>query len=247
MTLEHGYANARFSKLPSSAQTARARTDHRNLWRIGSRCWQGLRTARRPLMIGNGALVVANGSSALDGSKVASSLAQRWAYTTRELREGIGKSQSFCRFIPQTAIHQIVPFGNKVVQRAARRTSLTEAVASLAKCHTAHHATACLNLLLLFRKRQGEFLEVFDGLQRLAFTMSNAIVLEICSCFAHYWRPFPTISYASSSASSWLLPSASAAATISKTRSYSTGITFTKCCFMASKRYSILMPRGLCV
>ena len=247
MALKYGYANARFGQLPSSSQATGARTNHRNLRRTRRRFRQGLRTARCPLMIGNGALVVTDGGRALDGGKVASSLAQRRAYTARELRERIGERQSFGRFVPQTAIHQIIPFRNKVVQRAARRARLAETVASLAKRHTAHHATARLDLLLLFGKWQGEFLEVFNGLQRRTFTMSNAIVLEICSCFAHYWRPFPTISYASSSASSWLLPSASAAATICRTRSYSTGITFTKCCFIASKRYSILMPRGLCV
>ena len=165
-------------------------------------------------MVGDGALVVADGGCALDGGKVAGSLAQSRAHTAGELGERVGKRQALCRFAPQAAVHQVVPLGNQVVQRAARRASLAEGIAGLAECHAAHHAAASLNLLLLVGQRNGELVEVLHGVCRAALAVGNTIMLEVCSCLTHYLTPLPTISYARSSASSWLLPSASAWATI---------------------------------
>ena len=214
MTLEQGHLTAQLNQLPCSAQAAGARADDGNLRRISRRLTQRLGAASCPLVVGDGALVVADGGCSLDGSKVAGSLAKRWAHTAGEFGERVGKRQALCRLVPKAAVHQVVPLGNQVVQRAARRTCLTERIASLAERHTAHHAAAGLDLLLLIGQRNGELIEVLHGIGRAALAVSNAIMLEVCSCLTHYLTPLPTISYARSSASSWLLPSALAWATI---------------------------------
>ena len=72
-----------------------------------------------------------------------------------ELRKVIGGVQLPNRFLPAPAIHQIVPVGNQIVDRAAR----------LAERHAAIHAARALLLERLLGKIEIDFEPVVDPLR----------------------------------------------------------------------------------
>ncbi len=136
------------------------------------------RTTVCPFPIGNGALVVVDGRGFVaHPAKVARSLAKGRAHTTRELRQGRGQRQPLGSLGPSSAIHELVPLRDEVVERtpwasAAKRT------AHLTKHNPAHHAAARLSALGIFIEVHIELVVVVNALAHRAQRMRLAIPLR---------------------------------------------------------------------
>ena len=173
-------------ELPCGSKPRRPRSHHGNPRRIlGSRL-KPVRTTVRPFPIGNGAFVVVDGRGLVaHPAKVARSLAKGRAHTARELRQRRGKRETLGGLGPSSAIHELVPLRDEVVERAAARASAAKRTAHLAKRNPAHHAAARLSALGIFIEVHIELVVVANALAHRAQRMCLAIPLKKCSRLPH--------------------------------------------------------------
>ena len=188
-------------------------------------------------MVANRALVVMDRRGlAIDRAQVACGLAQRRAHATRELGHGRGERQALGSLIPAAAVHQLIPLGNQVVQWAAARACLAKARAHLTKRHTAHHAATRLGTARVVVELHVQRIEIAAALLHGAKLVGHAIDIKKSTGLTHgTYASFLVEATELAVACACVLPTASAAATIASTRSYSVGMTFTKCLLIVSK------------
>ena len=185
MALDHGHASTAARELPGADEAGRTGAHHGHARRVRSRGSEASRAAVRPLPIADGALVVVNRLGLVRAAQVAGRLAQRRTHAARELGHGRGQRQTFGRLLPLTAIDEVVPLGNEVVQGAATWACLAKRDARLAEGHAAHHAAARLHLLLLGREQLVELVVVARTLGHVTKPMGLPAVLEKRSWLAH--------------------------------------------------------------
>ena len=107
----------------------------------------------------------------------ARAFARRRAHASGELGEVVGLVQPIQRFAPVAAIHQIVPFRNQVVDRAA--------VGRLTERHAAIHAARPLRCQVLRVVSGVDLLEIEQPLRRVAVRLGLAREFLEPRGFAH--------------------------------------------------------------
>ncbi len=123
--------------------------------------------------------------NALDADRVvvdvqgAGFLAGRRADAAGELREVVGGMQHLAGTLPLAAIHQVVPVGNQVIDRA---TLVAEGYAAI-------HAARTLGGQRLITQGNDEFLEVLDALFHRCIATILARELHEARRLAHYLPP----------------------------------------------------------
>ena len=186
IALKHRHTGAATRKLPCSHQPSRSRTNHRDRGRILPRRLKAARTAVGPLMVANRALVIVNRRGlAVDRTQVARGLAQRRTHAARKLGHGRGERQALGRLVPAAAVHQLVPLGNQVMQRAAARACLAKARAHLAKRHTAHHAAARLGATRIVVELHVQRIKIMAALLHGAKLVGHAIDIKKSTGLTH--------------------------------------------------------------
>src|SRR5690606_2762969 len=103
----------------------------------------GLNPTHLKALVDDRALDVLDRHRRLDDAQHARAFARRGAYAARELGEVVRQVQTVQGFAPAAAVHQIVPLGNQVIDRAAGVT--------LAVGHAAIHATRALLAQMFLR------------------------------------------------------------------------------------------------
>src|SRR5439155_24566001 len=73
-----------------------------------------------PSFVDDGALDCFYGYGRGIDAENAGALAWGWANAPRELGEIVGLMQPFERFLPQPAVHKVIPFGDQVTNRTTR-------------------------------------------------------------------------------------------------------------------------------
>ena len=95
----------------------------------------------------------------------ARTFARRRADPAGEFGKIVGLMQPLQRFLPETAIDQIVPLGNQIIDRAARGHAADQ-LAGMAKRNAAIHAARALLAQLRFGKMLVKLVPIFHPLQR---------------------------------------------------------------------------------
>ena len=186
IALNHTHASTTARKLPCRRQTGRTGANHRYEWGILVRRLKATRTARRPLVVGDGTLVIVNGRGlTVHRTQVTGGLAKRWAHAARKLRQRACERQALRGLFPAPAIHQLIPLRDKVMQRAARWARLAKRGAHLAKRHAAHHAAARLDATRIVIQLNIQLIKIAHALVHRTQRMGRAIMLKKRSWLTH--------------------------------------------------------------
>ncbi len=137
-------------ELSGAGQARWARANHGDLL-AGSRLWWiGSDPVMLPTMIDDRALDVLDRDWRLMNAAAASAFAWSWANSASELREVVRQMQAIQGFSPTSAIDEVIPFGDQVVDRATRSHALQKTT-GMAKRNTTIHAARALLLESFFR------------------------------------------------------------------------------------------------
>src|SRR5262245_31179620 len=90
------------------------------------------------------------------------------------------------RLAPEAAINEVVPFGNEIIDRAARSHAVKQR-AGMAKGHPAVHAASALLLELLFIAMLMELMPIPNARARRPSHRQLAAKLHKSGWFAHGW------------------------------------------------------------
>src|SRR5215467_6398218 len=105
------------------------------------------------------ALDVLNGHRRVRNPQDTGPFTGRWTYSPGELREIIGLMQTFEGLTPEATVHQIVPFRDQIIDRAARGHA-TEQRTGMAEWNATVHAAASLLLQLEHREMLMELVPI---------------------------------------------------------------------------------------
>jgi hypothetical protein len=108
----------------------------------------------------------------------------RGTHAAGELREIVGQVQPIERLVPQAAVHQVVPLGNQVVDRATGGHAADE-LAGLAERYAAIHAARALLAQMPLFHVMVELAPVAHTLRRRAIDRQLAQVLDEAGRFTH--------------------------------------------------------------
>ena len=129
--------------------------------------------------VDDGLFDLLDGHRRLIDTQHARGFARRGADAAGEFREVIGGVQHAHRVLPTAAIHQVVPIGNDVSERAA----------GMAEWHAAIHAARALRLHALFGERIINLEPILDTQRRVATRRQFARVLHEPGNFTHESPP----------------------------------------------------------
>ena len=116
----------------------------------------------------------------------AGAFAGRRTNATGKLGKVIGLVQPLQCLAPQTAVDQVIPLGNQVVDWTARAfVTLANHVAEMAERDAAVHAARALLLQLRLGEMLVEFIPVVDPFQRVAVGRKLAFVFDKAGGFTH--------------------------------------------------------------
>ena len=170
-------------------QPGGAGAHHRNLFAGVHRRGNRPHRAAGVAVFDDGVLVFPHGHRRPGGHAAgAGGFAQGRAYAAGEFRESVGGHQALQRQLPPSLVHQVVPFGNQVVQRAAAGHPADHHTA-LAERHAAVHAAGALGLLLFQRQRQVKFVKILDALFRRPLRAGLPGDLHKSGHFTHFGPP----------------------------------------------------------
>ena len=154
-------------KLGSGGKASRTRTDDGDFLAGAFRGWLGNDPAVFPTLIDDRDLDVLDRHGGLVDTEHAGAFARGRADAPRELREVVGLMEAFQRFAPKTAVDEIVPLRNQVVDRAAAGHP-TDELTRMAERDAAIHATGALLLEFFIRVVVVNFLPISDAGERIA-------------------------------------------------------------------------------
>lgn len=165
IAFEDSHACTATGELPGACEARGTRPDDADARSVVPGGLEALRPAVLPHPVGDEALVVMDGGGlAVDRPQVAGGLAKRRAHAARELGQRRGQCQALCRLVHPSAVHEVVPLGNQVVQGTAARARVPEGDARLAERHAAHHAAARLGAATLIIEFDVQGVEVANAL-----------------------------------------------------------------------------------
>src|SRR5262249_41501816 len=116
-------------------------------------------------VVGDGALDVLDRDRRIVHAEHARTFARSRAHAAGEVREVVRLVQPIQRFLPETAINEVVPFRNEVVDRTAARHAADKRT-GMAKRNTAIHTARALITEVTFRHMEVKFLPVSDTFLR---------------------------------------------------------------------------------
>ena len=140
---EYGSPVASSIQLSGSTKPRRAGSDHGNFFAGAELGRFGQNPALFPAFVNNGALDGLDADRGCVDAKDARALTRSRTDATRELGKIIGLMQTIERFFPQTAIYQVIPFRNQIMNRATR-SHPTEKRSRVAKRNPTIHAPRAL-------------------------------------------------------------------------------------------------------
>ncbi len=160
--LEHGDVMASLVQLRGSRQSRRAGTDDGDGFAGALLGRFGGDPAVFPAAINDGDLDVLDRDGGIVQAEHTGTFAWRRADATGELGKIIRLMQAFKRFLPQTAINEVVPFGNEIVDGAAAGHA-ADKLAGVAEGNATIHAACALLLEVGLRQVEMKLLPVRDA------------------------------------------------------------------------------------
>src|SRR5262249_34655669 len=161
-SLEYRDGVASSIQLCGSREAGRSRTDDGGLLAGAPGGRFRLNPALVKTLVDDGALDALDRDGRCIDAEYTRSLARRRANAAGELRKVVRLVQPLQGIAPQSAIDQVIPFRDEVVDRAARRHAADQ-VAGVAKRHTAIHAARALVTEQLLVGVAVEFAPVHDA------------------------------------------------------------------------------------
>ena len=181
---EHRDGVSSLVELGGSAQSSRAGTDDGDLFPGAFSRSLGSYPTFLPTFINDRDFDVLDGDRRPADADGAGTLAWSGTDTTRKLGEVVGLVQTLKSFFPQTAIDQIIPFRDEVVDRTTAGHAADER-AGMAKRNTAVHAPRTLFLELCLGQVVMYFLPVAKTRDRIAVGRKFALVIDEAGWFSH--------------------------------------------------------------
>src|SRR5579871_358138 len=136
-------------ELGSAGQAGRSRADNRDLFAGALSGRLRNDPALVKCLIDDGTFDALDRDGRLDDAQHTRALTGSRAYPAGELGKVVGLVQPFEGFFPQTAVNQVVPLGDQVVDRTAARHPFNQG-AGVAERHAAIHAAGALSAQLFF-------------------------------------------------------------------------------------------------
>ena len=165
MSFKYRYQMASFIQLIRNCQSAWATADNRYLF-TGSDLWWVRCCISFFICIFNDGIFIFLGCYRISVKSARTCIfAKCRADAGGKFREVICLFQSVICLLPVSGVYQIVPFRNKVMQRASA-CHTAQIHACLTERYTAFHTSCTLQLLFFFRKVRMEFIKMFDSLFR---------------------------------------------------------------------------------
>ncbi len=164
-TLEHRHRVTCTIQLLSRCKTGRTRTDDRHLLTRTSLRRLGDNPAFLKASLDDGVLNVLDRDGWRIDAEHARPFAGRRTHTPGELGEVIGLVQAIECFAPKSAIDEIVPLGDQIVDGAACRAT-TDHLTGVTKRHAAVHATSRLITQTTIIEMMVKLAPIFDSLDR---------------------------------------------------------------------------------
>ena len=137
-----------------------------------------------PTAVSDGGLDVLDRDGGVVDAEHAGTFARRGTNAAGELREVVRLVQTVEGFFPETAIDEVVPLGDKVVDRATAGHA-ADKFAGMAEWHAAVHAARALIAEFLLLHVNVEFLPVLRAFERRAVDGKFAEVFDEAGWFAH--------------------------------------------------------------
>ena len=182
--LENGDQMPGAVALGGGTQTSGTGTDHGHFFpgaRMGRFCFD---PAFVPSLVNDGAFYVMDRDGRSADAEDAGTFARRRADTTGEVGEIVGLMEAVERFLPQAAIHQIVPFRDQVIDGTTRSHAADER-AGVAEGNAAVHAAGALLTELGFLQRLVKFMPVLDAHHGGAIQRQFAKIFQVSGWFTH--------------------------------------------------------------
>ena len=135
-------------------------------------------------MFNNRVLYVLDGDRKLNNAEHAGTFAWSRTDPSCKLWKIIGFHQPVISFMPETFINVVIPFRNKIVNRATA-CHAAQHKAGMTVRRTAIHTASTLFLQISFRHLLMELLPIFYSLQRCPVCRQRSLVLHKTFNFAH--------------------------------------------------------------
>jgi len=161
---ENGYEMAGLVQLRGGAQSGGAGADDGDFLAGAGLGWFRIDPAIFPTVIGDADLDVLDGDRRVVHAEHAGAFARGGADAAGEVREVVRLVETFERFLPETAVNEVVPLGNQVVDGATAGHAADER-AGMAEGNAAIHAPGALLFEVGIRHVKVEFLPVVDTLR----------------------------------------------------------------------------------
>jgi hypothetical protein len=173
-------------QLLRTRQTGRTGADHGHALAGLVRGRQWLDPALFPALVDDGAFNGLDGDRRIVDVQRAGLFARRRADAAGKFREVVGRLQNVERFLPVAPVHQVIPVGDDVVDRAALVTERDAAI----------HAARTLQADFLVPERYDKFTEMLDALLGRCVFAVMPLVFHETGWFAHAQCLPPTASSA---------------------------------------------------
>src|SRR5690606_32489626 len=149
---------------------------------VGRRFWCD--PARFPSFVNDGSLEVLDRYRRLDDAENAGTFTRSGANPAGEFGEVVRLVEAVQCFLPASAVDEVIPFRNEVVDRAATGHAADQQ-AGMAERRTAVHAARALLPQMFFRGVFLELIPVLDALGRIPFGHGAALNFHKTGCFSH--------------------------------------------------------------